>query len=104
MTDLRDDGLDRARAATYARPSLREVPDALLEKRFVARGDRFELDPRVRSLVSIARHDLGRDPWPRQLDAILMRNVSAGPDGRDQYSLRLQKTDYVKASRNRAWG
>ena len=47
-----------------------------LEKcRFVARGDSFELDPRVRSLVAVARHDLGRDPWPQQLDAIFMRNV-----------------------------
>ena len=30
-------------------------------------------------------------------DAALMLNVSAGPNGRDQYSLPAEKTDYVKA-------
>jgi len=74
-TDIRRDCLERARLGVYPESSLRDLPVAV-RRRYFRRVDRGQLlDGRIRAQVHLAVHDLARDPWPRELDLIALRNV-----------------------------
>ncbi|MGN6868024.1 MAG: CheR family methyltransferase [Solirubrobacteraceae bacterium] len=76
-TDVEESMLGRARRGCYGAGSLRELPERWRAGAFTARGGEVCLRARFRELVSIERHDVLRDPPPREeLDLVLCRNLA----------------------------
>jgi two-component system CheB/CheR fusion protein len=74
-TDLDDDAIAFARRGVYPAESVRQLPQAWIERYFVPSGDGFEVSKRIRSMTVFGQHDLGqRAPFPR-IDLCLCRNV-----------------------------
>jgi chemotaxis methyl-accepting protein methylase len=74
-TDIDSRILDVARRATYDDAAFADTPSALRDAYFSS-GTPATVVPEVRELITFARHDLLRDPVPRQnLDLIVCRNV-----------------------------
>jgi len=74
-TDLDDDAIAFARRGLYPAESVRQLPEAWIERYFVPSGDGFEVSKRIRSMTVFGQHDLGqRAPFPR-IDLCLCRNV-----------------------------
>jgi len=80
-TDLNARSLDLARRGVYGAWSFRAVPPLVRATHFIQRGDRFEVGPRIRSMVSFAQLNLVEDPYPspttssEAMDLILCRNA-----------------------------
>ena len=75
-TDIDATMLERARNATYAASSLKELPRAWRERGFVRRDGLYVLRPEPRRLVRLERHDL-RAPAPDgPFELVLCRNVA----------------------------
>ncbi|HEX5727294.1 MAG TPA: CheR family methyltransferase, partial [Longimicrobiaceae bacterium] len=74
-TDVDDEALLQARAATYTAKALEPVPEALREKYFEPAGARFAFRSDLRRLVIFGRHDLVRDAPISHLDLLVSRNT-----------------------------
>lgn len=81
-TDINPDALESARIGVYRKWSLRETSSSILERYFLRRaGDTFEVDPRIRKMVTFAPLNLAEDGYPAMvtntsvMDLILCRNV-----------------------------
>jgi chemotaxis protein methyltransferase CheR len=81
-TDINTEALDRAAKATYGEWAFREIRAKQLRPRyFRAQGNRYELTPEVRHMVTFARLNLAEDRFPAfetnttMMDLILCRNV-----------------------------
>ena len=80
-TDISNQALTKARAATYTPWSLRDVDSSLVERYFEQLGRTFVLAPRIRSRVCFARINLAQPVYPavlngtQALDIVLCRNV-----------------------------
>ena len=75
-SDLDPNMLRRARAATYERSSLRELPGPLLERGFDERDGRYVVRPEFRRQVTVHEHDLGTAAPAGPFDLILCRNTA----------------------------
>jgi len=74
-TDLDDDAIAFARRGVYPAESVRQLPEAWVERYFVRSGEGYEVTKRIRSMTVFGQHDLGqRAPFPR-IDLCLCRNV-----------------------------
>ncbi|MBI4292335.1 MAG: response regulator [Betaproteobacteria bacterium] len=80
-TDINSKALEKARAGVYGQWSFRALDPGRKQRYFRARGDRWEIDPRLRRLVGFAASDLVHDAFPdpavglSECDLILCRNV-----------------------------
>jgi len=76
-TDLSEEILNRARAGVYSQFEVqRGLPVTLLVKYFKQDGDRWEIDPAIRSMVSYRNFNLLEDPSSLGIfDIVLCRNV-----------------------------
>jgi chemotaxis protein methyltransferase CheR len=74
-TDVEEQVLERARAATYVAGTLRDLPDGLLEPAFERRGESFALRERFRDAVELRRQDVRRELPDEVFRLILCRNV-----------------------------
>ncbi|MGI6435201.1 MAG: CheR family methyltransferase [Syntrophomonadaceae bacterium] len=74
-SDLDTEVLNRAQQGIYAQRVLQGVPGLTLNKYFVRNGSSFMVKPEIKNLVRFKQHDLLRDPFPRDYDLILCRNV-----------------------------
>ncbi len=78
-TDISADALAHARAGVYRSRSVRDVGPAMRARWLPADGDRQVVAEPLRALVTFARHNLVRDPFPplgeTPFDLILCRNV-----------------------------
>ncbi|HZY03438.1 MAG TPA: protein-glutamate O-methyltransferase CheR [Anaeromyxobacteraceae bacterium] len=75
-TDVSERALERARRGAYDPWSLRRLPAELLGRYLGAEGEVRLVAPRVRQMVSFARHNLVTDPPPGgPFDLVLCRNV-----------------------------
>lgn len=75
-TDVDQHLLLRARAACYARSSLRELPPAWIEQAFERRNDLYCLRDHWKAGVELRHHDMRREPPPGEFDLILCRNAA----------------------------
>ena len=82
-TDINTEALDRARKAIYSTWAFREQRARQWQSRYFRRkGDRYELVPEVRHMVTFAQLNLARDNYPAYetntmfMDLILCRNVT----------------------------
>jgi chemotaxis protein methyltransferase CheR len=78
-TDISADALARARVGSYSARSVRELEPGLRARYLYQEAGRLVVGKQLRSLVSFARHNLIRDPFPpageAPFDLILCRNV-----------------------------
>jgi len=81
-TDINKESLGRARQARYKKWSFRQVGPDLVRRFFTQDEDRFELHPRIKSMVSFNYLNLSEDNYPSlmtntsAMDLILCRNVA----------------------------
>jgi chemotaxis protein methyltransferase CheR len=78
-TDISADALDRARVGSYSARSVRELEPGLRTRYLHKQAGGLVVGEQLRTLVSFARHNLIRDPFPplgeAPFDLILCRNV-----------------------------
>ena len=75
-TDIDRQCLERARAGSYRRDALTEVPATWMERYFEQKGDECRVIDRIRRRVHVRAADLSNDPPPRKnYHLILCRNV-----------------------------
>lgn len=81
-TDIDPEALERARRGIYRRWSLRDTPPPVVDGYFRRQGaESFELDPKIRRMVTFAPVNLAGDGYPSlvtntgAMDVILCRNV-----------------------------
>lgn len=78
-TDISADALAHARAGRYRARSVRDVGPAMRARWMRGDADRLVVEEPLRALVTFARHNLVRDPFPplgeAPFDLILCRNV-----------------------------
>ena len=74
-TDIDEDALDYARAASYTEKELRGLPDAYRERYLEQVGSRWVLSPDLRRSVIFGRNDLTQDAPISRIDILLCRNT-----------------------------
>jgi chemotaxis protein methyltransferase CheR len=74
-TDADETMIERAKAACYARSSLKELPQAWLDQAFIRSGDRFCVVPEFREGVEFVLQDIRRSMPAGPFDLILCRNL-----------------------------
>ncbi|KUK32545.1 MAG: Chemotaxis protein methyltransferase CheR [Thermoanaerobacterales bacterium 50_218] len=74
-TDVDEDALAKAREGVYPERAVVNVPRDQLRKYFEKEGDKYRISEEIKNLVEFRRHDLLRDPFRRNFDLILCRNV-----------------------------
>jgi two-component system CheB/CheR fusion protein len=74
-TDMDEQALGQARAATYSERQVQAVPPELLGKYFAREGDRFLFDKDLRRSVIFGRHDLIQDAPISRVNILLCRNT-----------------------------
>ncbi len=68
--------LERAKVGIYKKDSLRNVPPSLLDKYFIKGQDElYQFFPQLSKQVKFKRQNLLEDPYDKDLDLILCRNV-----------------------------
>ena len=74
-TDVDEQALNQARAATYTEKQVASVPRALVEKYFVQEADRYVFDKDLRRSVIFGRHDLIQDAPISRVNLLICRNA-----------------------------
>jgi two-component system CheB/CheR fusion protein len=74
-TDVDEEGLARARLASYPERDLRAVPAELRERYFERVGNRFHFRKDLRRSVIFGRHDLVQDAPISRIDLLVCRNT-----------------------------
>lgn len=80
-TDINPLFLEKAEKGVYTPWSFREVPEQIISRFFIKQGDRFEILPEIKKMVSFSYHNLVLDDYPSLLnntnamDLIFCRNV-----------------------------
>jgi len=74
-TDVDEDALAQARAASYTAKELEAVPDRLRETCFEAVGSRYVLSKDLRRAVIFGRNDLVQDAPISHVDVLMCRNT-----------------------------
>ena len=75
-TDIDKNILTQAKAGgPYLAADIKNVPEELVEKYFRKTGDIYTVADDIRNKVTFKQHDLTRDPFEKNFDLIICRNV-----------------------------
>jgi chemotaxis protein methyltransferase CheR len=75
-TDIDNEAMAKAKAGIYQSRSLKDLPPELLDRYFTKIDDEvYQISEKVRNCVNYKQLNLLRDPYPRNVDIILCRNV-----------------------------
>ena len=74
-TDIDEEALTQARAASYSHHEIAGVPEALLQKYFETDGTRYILHKNLRRCVIFGRHNLLQDAPISRIDMLVCRNT-----------------------------
>jgi len=74
-TDMDNKILEVAKGGIYDQRSVRNVAPARLKKYFETVGDKYIIKPEIKQMVTFKKHDLLKDPFERDFDLIVCRNV-----------------------------
>lgn len=74
-TDIDEQMLQKARAASYPHSNVKEVPPELLDRYFFAQDDHYSLVQSIRDMVRVSNHNLIKDPPFSRVDMIVCRNL-----------------------------
>lgn len=75
-SDIDPEAMDKAKKGIYPERNLRELPSDFLEKYFTKQEkDMYAISEKIKRCVEFRNINLLRDPFPRDMDIILCRNV-----------------------------
>lgn len=74
-TDIDKKVLEQAQAGLYNEKSIAGVPADLKRKYFTQVGNSYKISDELKKCVTFKQHNLLKDPYPRDYDMILCRNV-----------------------------
>lgn len=74
-TDIDKNILNRAREGSYTFTEIKSLDKKYLDKYFSKFDDKYIVDKNIKSKVTFKRHDLILDPYEKDFDLILCRNV-----------------------------
>jgi two-component system, chemotaxis family, CheB/CheR fusion protein len=100
-TDVDEESLNQARAATYPLSSFETVPDELRDKYFITNGSHLTFRSELRRSVIFGRHDLVQDAPISRLDLLSCRNtlmyLNAETQGRilGRFHFGLKESGYL---------
>ena len=83
-TDIDDEMLERARAATYMQSVVADLPPEILSRYFTASEEGYTVIPAIRDMVRVSAHSVIKDPPFSRLDLVSCRNLLIYFDGRLQ--------------------
>ncbi len=74
-TDIDEEVLHKAKEGVYSEKAVVNLPKGYLVKYFTHRGDSFVVCDEIKRKVRFVKHNLLKDPFERNFDLILCRNV-----------------------------
>lgn len=74
-TDIDISALDKAKAGIYDEKALANVPREFIDKYFEKSEKAYKIKDEIKKTVNFKRMDLLKDPFPKNMDLILCRNV-----------------------------
>ncbi len=74
-TDIDEQAISRAIKAQYPVTALQQIPERYRARFLMNVPQGVEINPDLRRHIEFKRHDLLRDPYPRNIDLIICRNV-----------------------------
>lgn len=75
-TDLDNNVLEKAKLGLYNEKSLKSLPEEFKDKHFEKIGDKtYRISDYIKSRVDFRQHDLLRDPYPKNMELVVCRNV-----------------------------
>lgn len=74
-TDIDDRALASTKNPAFSSLDVRNLSPARKERWFAEDGDRLKPDARLRGMMRVDKLDLLKDPFPKQMDLIVCRNV-----------------------------
>ena len=74
-TDIDKQVVALAKTGVYSEKSIANVPEDLKRKYFTKVGSSYKISDEIKRCVEFRLHDLLRDPYPRDNDLIVCRNV-----------------------------
>lgn len=74
-TDLDEKALAKAREGKYISRSLKDLPKYMKHKYFTKEGSIYRIDQSLKNHITFKKHDLLKDPYPKNIDLIVCRNV-----------------------------
>jgi chemotaxis protein methyltransferase CheR len=74
-TDIDKQVIAQAKTGLYSEKSIKNVPDDLKSKYFTKVGSSYQISDDIKRCVEFKTHDLLRDPYLKDMDMIVCRNV-----------------------------
>lgn len=74
-TDIDEKALLYAKRGIYQQQSLKDLPQELKQKYFTYKNNRYYIDDLLKTNITFKKHDLLKDPYPKNIDLIVCRNV-----------------------------
>lgn len=74
-SDIDDNALNRAREGCYESAALQHIPKSKKSKYFTYKDNKYYVDPSLKKLITFQKHNLLENPYPRNIDLIVCRNV-----------------------------
>lgn len=74
-TDIDKQVIAQAKTGLYSEKSIKNVPDDLKNKYFTKVGSSYQISDDIKRCVEFKTHDLLRDPYLKDMDMIVCRNV-----------------------------
>lgn len=74
-TDIDKQVISHAQVGLYNAKSIANVPEDLKRKYFTQVGQSYQISNEIKKCVTFKEHNLLKDPYPRDFDLILCRNV-----------------------------
>ncbi|KAJ53489.1 chemotaxis protein methyltransferase CheR [Clostridium tetanomorphum] len=74
-TDLDNTILDRAKRGQYVESEIKNVTKENIQKYFKKNGEFYEIDDKIKNMVTFKKHDLILDKYDTGFDLIVCRNV-----------------------------
>ncbi|MGL4345522.1 MAG: CheR family methyltransferase [Cellulosilyticaceae bacterium] len=74
-TDLDKEVLEKAKKGVYIDKHLANIPSEFKHKYLIQKGSEYEIAPEIKRCITFSQHNLLKDPYPRDVDLIVCRNV-----------------------------
>jgi chemotaxis protein methyltransferase CheR len=74
-TDIDKEAIEKAKKGVYNAKSLENLPKFFLEKYFKKEGEFYKINDDIKNCVEFRQMNLLRDPYPKDCDLIVCRNV-----------------------------
>lgn len=74
-TDIDDNALLKAEEGIYQEQALKDLPPDYKLKYFTKSGNVYKIDPSLKRTITFKKHNLLGDPYPKNMDLIICRNV-----------------------------